>query len=458
MRSEDMKMNRFFFTGFVFVGWAAADTLTLTEESAVQIALSASPELAVYRAKINEARARLNQAKAPFMPQLSVSAGYTYLSYVQEMEMIVPNFDSLPKIILDTVQMQFGRHNNYKAEAKISQVLFSWGRLWNSYRMAQEGLRAAELSLNAKQAEVSARARTAFWGALIAREYWNLAKESSENLEEHYRDAEKRYKAGVAPEFEVLQAEVKWRNSLPQVADAEKAYRDALDGLKLILGIPQETELILEGTPAFGEPNIDDSAAVALALEKRPELASLDAQASALSRLSAIQSAGDKPQVVAFAGYSYQRPYGFEDEWGGTWSAGIGITWNLFDGFSSRGKSSEAKAQREQVMLSRNLQAEAIKNEVRAALRGLNEAWEKLKSAEATVALAERGLSIAKLQREGGVATRLVLYDAELNLYQARTNLLASQMGYVASVAALEKAVGVPISDIPKKEKKDEGK
>ncbi|MGB9590803.1 MAG: TolC family protein, partial [Candidatus Hydrothermia bacterium] len=234
--------------------------------------------------------------------------------------------------------------------------------------------------------------------------------------------------------------------------------RDALDGLKLLLGIPQETEVILEGKPEFSEPDIDDSAVVALALANRPELASLDEQAAALARLAAIQSAGDKPQVVAFAGYSYQRPYGFEDEWGGTWSAGLGITWNLFDGLASRGKFSEAKAQREQILLSRNLQAEAIKNEVRTAMRGLDEAWEKLRSAESTVALAERGLSIAKVQKEGGVATRLALYDAELNLYQARTNLLATQMGYVASVAALEKAVGLPISEMPKKEKKNDEK
>jgi len=451
-------MMRFIAIMFLFTGWLSADTLTLNEESAIQAALSGSPELAIYQAKINEARARVNQSRAPFMPQLSVSAGYTYLSYVQEMEMIVPNFDSLPNILLDTVSMQFGRHNNYSAEAKLSQVIFSWGRVWNSYQMAEEGLRAAELSMNAKQAEVSASARTAFWGALVAREYWELAKESSGNLEEHYRDAEKRYKAGVAPEFELLQAEVKWRNSLPQVADAERAYRDALDGLKLLLGIPQETEVVLEGTPAFGEPDIDDSAAVALALEKRPELASLDEQVAALGHLAAIQASGDKPQVVAFAGYSYKRPYGFEDTWGGTWSAGLGISWNLFDGLSSRGKSSEAKAQREQVLLSRNLQAEAIKNEVRTALRGLKEAWEKLASAESTVSLAERGLSIARAQKEGGVATRLALYDAELNLYQAKTNLLATQMGYVASVASLEKAVGVPMSELPKKEKKDEDK
>lgn len=451
-------MTRFFLTTFLFAGWLVADTLSLNEESVVQAALSGSPELAIYRARLNEAQARLNQARALFMPQLSVSAGYTYLSYVQEMEMIVPNFDSLPQILLDTVTMQFGRHNNYKAEAKLSQVIFSWGRVWNSYQMAKEGLRAAELSLNAKQAEISAMARTAFWGALVSREYWNLSMESSRNLEEHYLDAQKRYRAGVAPEFEFLQAEVKWRNSLPQVADAEKAYRDALDGLKLLLGIPQETEVVLEGTPALTEPDIDDSAAVILALETRPELASLDEQAVALGHLAAIQASGDKPQVVVFAGYSYQRPYGFEDEWGGTWNAGLGISWNLFDGLASRGKSSEAKAQREQILLSRNLQAEAIKNEVRTALRGLNEAWEKLRSAESTVALAERGLSIAKVQKGEGVATRLALYDAELNLYQAKTNLLASQMGYVASMAALEKAVGVPMAEIPKKENKDEGK
>ncbi|MEO0140795.1 MAG: TolC family protein, partial [candidate division WOR-3 bacterium] len=191
-------------------------------------------------------------------------------------------------------------------------------------------------------------------------------------------------------------------------------------------------------------------------LESRPELASLDQQISALERLVAIQSAGDKPHLVGFVGYAYQRPYGFEDEWGGTWSAGLGITWNLFDGFSSKGKASEAKAQREQVILSRYLQAEAIKSEVRTALRGVYESWEKLRSAEATVALAERGLSIAKAQREGGIATQLALYDAEMNLYQAKINLLASQMGYVASLAALEKAVGVPMPELPKKEEKNE--
>ncbi len=450
-------MNRWLVIA-IFAGLAhAADTLYLSEQDVVAMATEQSPSVRSAALDVEKARAQLGQSRAGFMPQLSLSAGYTYLSYAPEMEMVVPNFDNYPQITLDTVLMHFGYNNNYQIKAQASQLLFSWGRVLNSYSMAKEGLTAAELSLKAKKTEAAAAARAAFWGALTGKQFLELSQQLVSNYESHYNDAKKRYNSGVASEFEVLTAEVKWRNAQPQVQDAEKAYRDALDGLKVLLNIPQETEVILKGDTAGPRvPDLDVDSLVVLALSNRPEIASLEHQLAGLRKLAAIQSAGDKPQLVGFGGYTYSKPYGMDDEWGGTWSAGISLNWNIFDGFLSRSKVSEAKAQAEQLELALSLQKEQVKNQVRAGYRALEDAMAKLSTAEQTVALAEKSLSLVKKQRANGVATDLQLYDAETNLFQARVNLLSSRMQMHSALAQLEKAVGVSLTQSSQEENNHE--
>ena len=57
----------------------AADTLAVSLEESVRIALEHNKNLIVAREKINEARARVGETGTAFLPQITGSAGYTRL-------------------------------------------------------------------------------------------------------------------------------------------------------------------------------------------------------------------------------------------------------------------------------------------------------------------------------------------------------------------------------------------
>ena len=418
-----------------------ADTLTLTPQKVRELAEAQAPSVLQAEAKVREAEGQLQQAGASFLPQLTLSAGYTYNSFVQRMTFEKPNMDTFPPTI-DTITIEFGRHDNYQLQAKLGYLLFDWGRGWNLYWASWDMLKAAKLSVEAERRKAVSQALQAFWGAVAAREALKMTEEYVANLRRHYEDAKRMYQKGVASEAELLQAEVKLRNEEPQVTSARTAFERALDGLKLALNLPQETELRLEAQLDTTPPELSLDSLIQKALANRKDLKALRLQAKALERMAGAQNAGDKPQLVGFVAYTRQRPLGFEDEWGDVWTAGVSLSWNVFDGLLTRGKVKSANAQLEQVRLALKVQEEVVKNQVRSAWKAYREALDKLRSAEATVELAQRGLELTERAYKNGLMRQLDVYDAELNLLRAKVNLLAAKAQLRAALAQLEEAVG----------------
>ncbi len=418
-----------------------ADTLTLTPELVRELAEKQAPLVLQAEAKVREAEGQLQQAGAPFFPQLKFSAGYTYNSFVQEMTFEKPNMDTFPPTI-DTITIRFGQHDNYQLQAQLGYVLFDWGRSWNLYWASSDFLKAARLNLDAERQKAVSQALQAFWGAVAAREALKLTEEYVTNLRRHYEDVKKMFDRGLASEAELLQAEVKLKTEEPQVVSARIGYERALDGLKLALNIPQENEVKIEAELEFEPPELSLDSLLKLALAEREDLKAARLQLGALKRMAGVQNAGDKPQLVGFVAYTRQKPLGFENEWGDVWTAGLSLSWNVFDGFLTRGKVKSAKAQVEQMELAVKLQEELVKNQVRTAWKAYQEALEKLRSAESTVELAQRGLELAERAYKNGLMRQLDVYDAELNLLRAKVNLLAAKAQLRVALAQLEAAVG----------------
>ena len=72
----------------------------------------------------------------------------------------------------------------------------------------------------------------------------------------------------------------------------------------------------------------------------------------------------------------------------------------------------------------------------------LEEAQKNIQAQEEGVALAQKGLRIAEVQYENGLATQLELMDAQIALNQAKMNQLNAKYEYVTALAELEKALG----------------
>src|SRR5262249_30598062 len=150
----------------------------------------------------------------------------------------------------------------------------------------------------------------------------------------------------TVPRFNVLRAEVEVANARPKLIQARNSFRVAKNNLATILGfdvprgstedIPLSLSDKLEARPY----DIQMPQAIALALERRPELGSLRKQQALRQEDILNAKSGYKPSFQAFVGYDVHNSVLHDDisyELHG-WMAGAQASWSLFDGFLTRGK------------------------------------------------------------------------------------------------------------------------
>ena len=128
-----------------------------------------------------------------------------------------------------------------------------------------------------------------------------------------------------------------------------------------------------------------------------------------------------------------------------SYTAGVLLQWDLWDGRLTRAKVSEAWAnleiareQERKVRLAVNLEAEQARLD-------LQQAQERSRVGEKTVAQAEESLTLTRERFAQGAALATQLIEAQTALTAARVRRADAQADVQIATAALRKALGLPI-------------
>ena len=159
--------------------------------------------------------------------------------------------------------------------------------------------------------------------------------------------------------------------------------------------------------------------------EGRPEVS--------LSAAYRMQAQLNDPQVSSFRFGSFIR----------SWDTSLSIRVPLFDGRQNAARVDQAEADHGLAMYSESQLKKQVEVEVTRAYLNVQEARERLAAEAETVELAERGLTIAQVQYEGGVTTQLELIDARLTVNRAQTNYVTAQHDHAVAVITLQSAQGI---------------
>ena len=157
--------------------------------------------------------------------------------------------------------------------------------------------------------------------------------------------------------------------------------------------------------------------------------------------------AGYKPSVQIFAGYgakSSQFSSDLTDELHG-WVAGAQLSWNVFDGFLTKGRVQEARGLRLQVQEELADAMRSVELDVRTAYASFIEAQEVLRSQDKVQESAEESLRLASARAAAGTATQLDVLDAQTSLTDARSTKARALRDYAVARAKLVRAVGEPM-------------
>ncbi|HJX73459.1 MAG TPA: TolC family protein, partial [Candidatus Deferrimicrobiaceae bacterium] len=156
-----------------------------------------------------------------------------------------------------------------------------------------------------------------------------------------------------------------------------------------------------------------------------------------------IANAYDKPRLDLQAKYGWRElDVGESEADGNVWTAGLVLTYPIFDGLRTRGKVAQAKSDERTLRIDEAKLLDSIALEVRGAVDAVRESGEIVKALSGTVAQAERLVTMAEKGFEFGVKTRLDVDDAQLNLTQAKGNLARARRDYLVAQVTLQYVMG----------------
>jgi outer membrane protein TolC len=405
----------------------------LTVQEAIDIALARHPTIHVGQATIEAAQQRVRQQIAGYLPR----GGYTYVYNRQQ---------RTSSSATGGIQVQpttFSQIFNFNStNFNFSQLLFDFGRTLDAIRSAAATVEASTADLETTRQTVIFNAKQAYYSALASQRLLQVADETVGQNQKHLEDAQARFDVGVAPRFDVTQAQVQLSNALLNQVTARNNVELARETLRTAMGVTDPFSFTLVDTLDRKTLTLKAENLLAQAYRNRPELHSIKAQQeSATRQVSALQKQYF-PSLTGNAQYNWTgREYPLQQGW----VVGVTLTFPLFDDILTMGQVGEAKANLRGLQAQEENLRQQVSLEVRQSILNVQQAEESVRVSEATVGQARENLTIAEGRYAAGVGNIIELTDAQVLLTSSQANYVQALTTYKTAIAQLEKAINQPL-------------
>ena len=156
-----------------------------------------------------------------------------------------------------------------------------------------------------------------------------------------------------------------------------------------------------------------------------------------------MAAAGYKPTVDLSLGTSLSDQLQPLSSHSHAFTAGVNVSWNIFDSGVTRATVDTARAERDIASLTLDKDREDVDFNVRQSYYNLREAEKRIQSSEDAVNQAKEDYMIAREKYRAGEGVMLDIVDAQLALSTAELNDISAQYDYARYKASLENAMGV---------------
>ena len=428
-------MNRLFpvLLAALIVSVAAAEDAPrpLSLPAAIRLALQNNPDLATAQQHVNAARAGIQQTEAALWPQVRLSGSYAasdnpvqafMMTFNQRAFSFTGNFNHP-----DTT-------DNLNGKVLAQWSIYDGGQSLASRQAAKLNTEAARQTFAAARSDLVFEVTRAFHTIGKARQFVSVAAAAVTNMEANVNVASSRFAAGNALKTDLLDAQVRLAESQENLIRARNAFALSEVVFRTVIGV-EEKDLVTATASAgvtIDRPTVTTST--------RPELAAAQQTVTAADRQVRAAQAGYVPRLNAFANYDLDSGNG--TRYADSWLAGVSVDLNIFDGFLTRGKVSEARANLESARQQERKVVLAVTLETRQAQLNLEETQARLETTGKSVEQAEESVQITKDRYANGLALLTQLIDAENALTAARQRRAAAGTDLLIARAALDHALG----------------
>ena len=410
----------------------------LTLEEAIQTARSRHPQIRQATAVSAAASARVDEALAPLLPQVTGSGNY---------QRTTANYTSRPGSLPSSLSGSSGTEsldsfNYFSFGLNASVLLYDFGQTRSRWHSSQASLASQEESERTTLSQVLFTARTAYFQARAARGLVDVAKQTLANQKKHLEQTEGFVEVGTQAPIALAQSRTAVANARVQLITAENGYDTAKAQLNQATGVdgPADYDVADAPAPAIEGEEGTTNALLGEAVKARPELSVFARQIDAqLLTIRSFQGAYG-PSLGASTGLAEAGVSMSQLTW--NWNALLSVSVPIFLGGLTRGQVNEAKANLESIRAQAEIERQQIRFEVEQARLAVRAAKETIVAAEEALVNAREQLRLAEGRYETGVGSILELSDAQVALTSAGQQGVQAEYTMAQARAQLLKALG----------------
>jgi outer membrane protein TolC len=435
---------------------AAAQPVIYTLEQAIAVALENNRLRTISQQSLAIAEAQYRQAASSYWPTLSLKAGIhrrddkAKFEYPEQTINIAP----MPPVTVPAREIDMlGRDTSFYSLG-ITYPLYTGGKRSSVVKQAKIGVEIANREIRRTNLQVIQDVKRYFYAALYTQQLVELAEDITLSFDVLRDITQTFFEQGSnsVNKLDLLRSQLAHRMAQSTLAELKSKHEAALAALCFTMGLDWREQILLgsKSYPSTLDPNSLDRL-IDQALQFNPEIEKLTlALESNTAKIKEAKS-GYFPNISLVG--SYDR---FNNDLNGgldieanrnSWTIGIALQMNLFDGGITKHRVSEAKADKARMKQQQLLVSDTVATQVKSLFLKIQAAQQQIKINQNTLTISKENRELTgRAYRDGAVDTEKVieanLFDAmvQANHYRAKHDqaLHLAEISYLLGKEAAE--------------------
>ena len=412
------------------------NTLTLTLDKALEIALDENPTIKVAAEEIALKKVASKEAWQSLLPEASLNGSLDHTIKAAEMK-------------LNDMSFKMGQDGTNTANAGLSINLPLFApAVYRAMSMTKTDIELAVEKSRASELDLINQVTKAYYQLMLAQDSYEVLQGSYKLAEDNFNVVNAKYQQGAVSEFDKISAEVQMRSIKPNVISAANAVTLAKLQLKVLMGITADVDIKTDDNLTNYESMLfaNQLKEEDMSLENNTTMKQFELNMKLLEKNVKSLKTNFMPTLSMSFSYRYQSLYNpninfFDYTWSNSSSLMFNLSIPLYRA-SNFTKVKSARIQMRQLDWNRIDTERKLNMQVVSYRNNMTASSEQVVSNKENVMQAEKAVQIAGKRYEVGKGTVLELNSSQVSLTQAQLTYNQSIYDYLVAKADLDQVLG----------------
>ncbi|MEI3443271.1 MAG: TolC family protein [Bacteroides thetaiotaomicron] len=414
----------------------AQNTLTLTLDKALEIALDENPTIKVAAEEIALKKVASKEAWQSLLPEASLNGSLDHTIKAAEMK-------------LNDMSFKMGQDGTNTANAGLSINLPLFApAVYRAMSMTKTDIELAVEKSRASELDLINQVTKAYYQLMLAQDSYEVLQGSYKLAEDNFNVVNAKYQQGAVSEFDKISAEVQMRSIKPNVISAANAVTLAKLQLKVLMGITADVDIKTDDNLTNYESMLfaNQLKEEDMSLDNNTTMKQFELNMKLLEKNVKSLKTNFIPTLSMSFSYQYQSLYNpninfFDYTWSNSSSLMFNLSIPLYRA-SNFTKVKSARIQMRQLDWNRIDTERKLNMQVVSYRNNMTASSEQVVSNKENVMQAEKAVQIAGKRYEVGKGTVLELNSSQVSLTQAQLTYNQSIYDYLTAKADLDQVLG----------------